>query len=99
MISLTIKEINKSLYKLEDRYKRTYELVLKFMDIQNLPNVGDSIEINEKLLSRNYEGYSTFYTFGNMDNVYGRANLSLDDIDVINLYSNGQSFYLKRLYG
>ena len=55
--------------------------------------------MNYELLNPNYEGYSPNYTFGNLDNKYGRANLPLDDIDVIRVVQEDKEIYLKRLYG
>lgn len=99
MVLLKIEKINKNLYKLKDKNESVYEFTLKFLDIAVTPNVGDIIYMNEQLLSENYEGYNTFYTFGSLESVYGKANISLDDIDVIKLSSNGKTLYLKRLYG
>lgn len=99
MVSLKIEKINKNLYILKDINESGYELTLKFWDIDIIPNVDDTIYMNEQLLSKSYEGYSTFYTFGSLENVYGKSNISLDDIDVIKLCSNGKTYYLKRLYG
>lgn len=99
MIRLKIEEKNKNLYKLIDMTESVYELVLKFLDIDKLPSVGDIIYMNEQLLSLSYEGYSSFYTFGNLESVYGKANISLDDIDVIKLCLSEKTIYLKRLYG
>lgn len=99
MVSLKIQNINKNLYQLKDIDERVYELTLKFLDIDVAINIDDVIYMDEHLLSKNYEGYSTFYTFGSLESVYGKANISLDDIDVIELCSGGRTFYLKRLYG
>ena len=55
--------------------------------------------MNYELLNPNYEGYSSNYTFGNLDNKYGRANLPLDDIDIIRVVQEDKEIYLKRLYG
>ena len=99
MVLLKIESINKNLYKLKNENEIIYEFSLKFLDIDIVPNVNDSICINEKLLNKNYDGYSSFYTFGGLESVYGKANISLDDIDVIKLCSGGKTFYLKRLYG
>lgn len=99
MVSLEIEKINKNLYKLKDNNENIYEVALKFLDIDIVPNVGDIIYMNEQLLSDNYEGYSSFYTFGSLESIYGKANVSLGDIDVIELCSTGRTLYLKRLYG
>lgn len=99
MVSLKIEEINKNLYKLKDMNEDVYELILKFLDIDVIPKINDIIYMNEQLLSENYEGYSDFYTFGSLDNIYGKENIYLDDIDVIQVCFSGKKLYLKRLYG
>ena len=99
MILLKIENINKNLYTLKDEEDITYELVLKFLDLNVTPVVGDSISISEELLREDYEGYSTFYTFGSLDSTYGKANISLTDIDVIKLNVGNKTIFLKRLYG
>ena len=99
MVSLKIENVNKNLYTLKDSNEIIYELMLKFLDIYILPNVGDVIYMNEQLLTTSYEGYSPFYTFGSLESIYGKANISLNDIDVIKLCSGEKIFYLKRLYG
>lgn len=96
---LKIENINKNLYTLKGNDDVIYQVALKFMDIDILPNIGDAIFINDELLNQNYEGYSTFYTFGDLKSTYGKANISLDDIDVIKLRINGKVNILKRLYG
>lgn len=55
--------------------------------------------MSEELLYENYEGYSTSYTFGNMDSKYGKKNVSENDIDVIKIVVDKKEIYLKRLYG
>ena len=99
MVLLRIQQIDKNLYNLKDQNEVDYELVIKFLDIDIVPSIGDIIHMNEQLLSNSYEGYSPFYTFGSLESVYGKANISLDDMDVIKLCSGGKTLYLKRLYG
>lgn len=99
MILLEINKTNKNLYTMKDKYGNTYELTLMFWDIESRPNVGDYIYMNEQLLNDSYEGYSTFYTFGDLNNAYGKTNIKLNDIDVIKLGMGGKEVLLKRLYG
>lgn len=101
MVWLEFKNVNidKGLYILKDKYNNTYELVLRFLDIEKMPKIGDNICINDRLLNGNYEGYSLFYTFGSLDNKYGKENIALDDVDVITLVLDKKEIYLKRLYG
>lgn len=86
-------------YILKDEYGNTYNFNFEFWDIENNPQIGDYIYMNEELLNPKYEGFSTFYTFGNLENKYGKDNILKDDIDVIKIVTDGLEIYLKRLYG
>lgn len=86
-------------YKLEDENNNKYKLVLDFLDVKDKPKIGDYIYINEELLNSRYDGYSTRYVFGNLENKYGKENISIDDIDVIKVIIDNLEIYLKRLYG
>ena len=99
MKKLEIINKNNYEYNLRDEEQHTYNLYLDFLDLIDKPCVGDYIYINNELLNPKYEGYSTHYTFGNLESKYGRANLSMDDIDVIRVIMNEMEIYLKRLYG
>lgn len=98
-IKLKIVETNKYVYKLKDDAKRLYILNIEFLDIEETLQIGDFIYINEELLNPKHDAYSTSFTFGNLDNKYGRANLSIDDIDIIKVVKHEKEIYLKRLYG
>ena len=52
MIRLRIKEINNSLYVLEDINNNVYELTIYFYDIDNKVKVNDYLYMQEKLLSK-----------------------------------------------
>jgi len=99
MISLKIDKINKNLYTLKDIDGTTYELVLKFLDIDFMLDVGDTIHMNQQLLDESYEGYNSYYTFGNLSNSYGKENISTSDTDIIRITSKNKTILLKRLYG
>ncbi len=99
MIKLRIASNTGYLYELEDESNKKYSLNLEFFDLEEPLKVGNQIIMNYELLNTNYEGYSTNYTFGNLDNKYGRAELPLDDIDVIKVIQEDKEIYLKRLYG
>ena len=98
-IKLKIVETNKFVYKLEDDEKREYIINIEFLAVKETPQKGDVIYINKELLNPKYDGYSTSYTFGTLDNKYGKANISIDDIDVIKVVKDEKEIYLKRLYG
>ena len=55
--------------------------------------------MNFNFINPMYDGYSTNYIFGNLDNVYGKPNIDINDIDVIKLVIKHREIYLKRLYG
>jgi hypothetical protein len=63
------------------------------------PKVEDVIYINKELLNPKYDGYSTSYTFGNLNSEYGKKDIAMDDIDVIKYVCNDKEIFLKRLYG
>ena len=99
MIKLRITASNERLYEFEDENNKKYLLNLEFFDLEEPLEVGNQILMNPELLNPTYDGYSIGYTFGNLDNIYGRANLPLDDIDVIKIIKQDKEIYLKRLYG
>ena len=99
MISLNIEKIDKNKYLLKDENETHYELTLKFIDVDFTLTVGDKIYMHEQLLDESYEGYSDFYTIGNLNSLYGRANVTINDIDAIRVVANNKTILLKRLYG
>lgn len=99
MIKLKIVNIENYKYNLEDEDKHNYVISLEFFDIGEKPKVGDYIYINKELLNSKYEGYSTSYTFGSLENKYGKEDISINDIDVIKVVLEKMEIYLKRLYG
>lgn len=96
-----LKIINKDnyLYILEDKSHKQYQLNLEFQDINIIPNINDYIYISEKLLDKNYNEYSTMYTFGALDSTYGRNIDNENNPDIIKIELKDNSKYLKRLYG
>lgn len=99
MIKLEIIEKDNYLYKLKDSHDNIYIFNLEFLDITEKLSVGHYIEISEELLNPKYEGYSTAYTFGKLENEYGKANINLSDLDIIRVIIEDKEIYLKRLYG
>ena len=99
MIKLKIENQNKYIYNLMDKNNNKYELNLEFNDIEEQPQIGDYIYISAELLNPKYAGYSTSYTFGKLENKYGKENIEIDDIDVIKVKTKKLEIYLKRLYG
>ena len=99
MIKLKIVDKKNYEYNLEDDNNNKYNLVLDFFDIKDKPKIGDYIYMRKDLLNPKYDGYSTRYVFGNLENKYGKENISIDDIDVIKVVTDNLEIYLKRLYG
>ena len=99
MKKLIIKNIDKTIYKLIDDRNIEYELNLEFIGLDKKLNINDSIEISMELLNSRSSSYSSFYTFGNLDDITGRKDISLNDNDIIKLIINNQEIYMKRLYG
>ena len=98
MKKLQIIKKENSLYKFKDEEEREYEIALEIHDFEE-PNEGDYIYMHNELINPKYEGYSTFYAFGNLVNKYGKENISTDDIDVIRVIKNKEEILMKRLYG
>ena len=101
MIKLKIIEKNKENYKLISNKKDIYELTLQFFDINDKekPDVNDYINISAELLNPMYKEYTSFFVFGKLDNICGKNNISLNDIDVIKIEKKNREIILKRLYG
>lgn len=99
MVKLKIMNIDKYTYNLKDAKENNYTLNLEFFDVEENPKIGDYIYISAELLNPKYEGFSTSYAFGSLENKYGKDNINLTDIDVIKVVTNNLEIYLKRLYG
>lgn len=99
MIKLEVIKIEDYFYEFKDENNVTYNLNLEFLDLEEPLHIGNQISMNSRLLDPKYEEYSTSYTFGNLDNKYGKENLTIDDIDVIKIIKDDKEIYLKRLYG
>lgn len=99
MVKLRIVNKNNYEYKLEDEEKKTYNINIEISETGIKPQIDDYIYISNELLNPRYSGYSTSYTFGNLDSKYGKESINLADIDVIRIITNEKEIYLKRLYG
>ena len=99
MIKLIITAKNNYVYDFRDENDKNYTLNLEFLDLNEEVKVGDYICINDQLLDKNYDGYSTSYTFGGLESKYGKTNILMDDVDVIKVGINDKEIFLKRLYG
>ncbi len=94
MVKLEVIKKERYIYTLKDEKSKEYILNLEILDMEKGLEVGDNIYISNELLK-----YSANYTFGNLDNMYGKSNISLNDIDVIKVVKDNEEIYLKRLYG
>lgn len=99
MKKLMITNKNNYVYDFKDENDQNYTLNLEFLDLEEDVKVGDYICVNEKLLDKSYDGYSTSYTFGGLESKYGKANILMDDVDVIKVGIDDKEIFLKRLYG
>ena len=99
MIKLKIMNKSKYIYNLKDEDDNDYEFNIEFLDMEKNPEIGDYIYMSDELLNPKYDGYSTSYTFGNLENTYGKENIKIDDVDVIKIKTYKSEVYLKRLYG
>lgn len=100
MEKLQIIRVNNYEYELIDEREKEYKINIEFLDIEEKPTEGDYIYMSEELLNPKYEEYSTNYTFGDLESKYGKANLSITDVDVIRIIERGEKeIVLKRLYG
>ena len=96
MVKLKIININDYEYSLKDEEEHNYIINMEFFDVDENPRIGDYIYINKELLNPKYDGYSTSYTFGSLENKYGKENIQMEDIDVIKVTLNNKEIYLKR---
>lgn len=100
MVKLKVESVkDKYVYKLVNDINEEYQFNLEFVDLETLPKENDYIYMSAELLNPRYAGYSTLYTFENLEHKCGKANITLDDIDVIKLVVDNKEIYLKRLYG
>lgn len=97
MIKLTIKNIEKYRYTLEDESKNIYISNIEFYDLNKSLEVNDLIYINNAFLP---ELTNQLLAFGRLDEKYGRnINKNYDKDLLIIEYKNKERCYLKRLYG
>lgn len=96
MIRLKIKEINNSLYVLEDINNNIYELTIYFYDIDNKVKVNDYLYMQEKLLRKINH---SIISLGVLDSMYGNVIEDITDEDLVILITNNKNIYLKRYYG
>ena len=100
MVVLKILDVNDKIYTLLNiENNQTYKFNLSFFGLKKLPQVGDSLSFNEKLLDKNYVEYSESYQFGPIEEVYGRELSGRDDADYIVINFIDKTISLKRFFG
>ncbi|MBP3502364.1 MAG: hypothetical protein J6K42_02660 [Clostridia bacterium] len=99
MIRLKIKSKKNNNYILKDEKNNIYNLNFEFFDIEKEPKENDYINISAELLNPQYKEYTTYFSFGSIENICGRKDVTLNDVDVIKIEIEDKEIYLKRLYG
>ena len=94
MKKLEIIKVDKYTYTLQDKNNNNYELIIDFQNIEEQPQSGNYIYIDETILES-----KNFYTFGKLNSEYGRKIENENDKYLIILETNNKKYYLKRLYG
>ena len=99
MLRLKIESKNEQKYMLKDEKGNSYELNFEFFDIEKEPKENDYITISAELLNPRYKEYTTYFSFGGMENLCGRSVDKLNDTEVIKIEMEDKELQLKRLYG
>ena len=99
MVRLKIESKNEQKYMLKDRKGNSYELNFDFFDIESEPKENDYISISAELLNPLYKEYTTYFSFGGMENHCGRSGDKLKDTEIITIEMEDKEIQLKRLYG
>lgn len=93
MIKLIIKNIDNHLYCLKDDNNNSYEIIIEFQKLNEIPRINDYIYISEALLN------NKMITLGPLGSKYGRKMTSSSDDDIAILEIKGEKLYLQRYYG
>ena len=94
MKKLIIEEIKDYNYYLKDTNNETFRLNIEFYKLNNKPQKGDYLYLDEEILKENIH-----LSFGPLDGIYGREIKSEDDQDLLILITDDKKIYLKRYYG
>lgn len=99
-ILLTIKEINSNNYILYDEINdKEYKMNIEFISRNLKVSAGDKLVFSSELLNENSEKYCLSYTFGDLESEYGHKISKKSKEEIVILIINGESKYLKRIYG
>ena len=99
MLRLVIESKEENNYVLKDKDGNMYNINFEFFDIDEEPQENDYINLSAELLNPRYKEYTKYLSFGKMDNICGRNEDKLQDIDIMKIERDGKEIYLKRLYG
>ena len=93
MIKLIIKNIDNHLYYLKDDKNNSYEIIIEFQKLNEIPRINDYIHISKSLLNEK------MITLGPLGSAYGRKMTNSSDDDIAILEIKGEKIYLQRYYG
>lgn len=99
MVRLKVESKNEGNYELKDNNGNVYNINFEFFGIEKEPEKNDYISISAELLNLNYKEYSTYLSFGDMENISGREVSKLNDTEILKIGIEDKEIYLKRLYG
>lgn len=99
MVRLKVEGRQENDYMLKDGKGNGYNINFEFFDIEKKPEANDYINISAELLNPMYKEYTTYLSFGGMENICGRSGEKLSDVDIIKIEMEDKEIYLKRLYG
>lgn len=99
MVRLKVESKNEGNYELKDNNGNVYNINFEFFGIEKEPEKNDYISISAELLNQNYKEYSTYLSFGDMENISGREVSKLNDTEILKIEIEDKEIYLKRLYG
>ena len=97
MVDLKVKSINEGEYLLVDEKRnRLYYLYIEFYGIDN-PKLDDIITLDERLLNKNWDGYTQPYAFEVVKSKCDYDESKKEEYLVIE--TNGKNILLRRIYG
>ena len=99
MKKLEIIGIDNYQYTFKDSDNKIYSSIMNFYDIEEKPQIGDFLYLNEELLKNSNKNYSDYYCFGSLDDPTGREITDENSPDLVVVQSKEKSLKLKRLYG
>ena len=97
MVTLKIlgKKQNKYLL-IDEKQNQMHSLFFEFYGIE-MPNINDTIELDERLLSRTFEGFAQPYAFEAVQHQSEYDEKNKIDFAILNI--DGKDVLLRRIYG